>query len=382
LGERYERHGGNPVDLFTSCQKVRPNDFWANLLLGQALQKMKKPLEAMRYYQAALAVRPDSGAAYNCLGTALYDVQRFDEAIDSFEAGAQANPESYTNLINLGSVLSFRGRHAEAIPRLQSAIRHSPHDAKLYLYLGSSLAAVGKKEDALKHLQHGVELDPMLFANWQSLRGRLLRQGYAAEEVRKLWRSALAAAPPNHEAWDGYAELSLFLGREDEYRWARQELLKRFATTSDPHAAERTGRACLLLPGANDELQKAAVLIGKALAADQSKLEPWVPPFFRFAEGLLTYRQGRFKESVAILKGDAGRVLGPAPGLVLVMNQFHLGQKDEAQKTLEKAIKAFDWQQAKAYSREAWMYHILRREAEGLIKPDSGAPRRPGGPAS
>jgi hypothetical protein len=84
----------------------------------------------------------------------------------------------------------------------------------------------------------------------------------------------------------------------------------------------------------------------------------------------LAYRQRRFKESAAIMKGDAGRVLGPAPGLVLAMDQFQLGQKDEAQKTLEKTLKTFDWQPAKADNREAWMYHVLRREAERLIKPD------------
>ena len=50
------------------------------------------------------------------------------------------------------------------------------------------------------------------------------------------------------------------------------------------------------------------------------------------------------------------------------MNQFQLGQKVEAQMTLEKALKAFDWSSAKADTREAWMHHILRREAEGLIK--------------
>jgi serine/threonine-protein kinase len=81
------------------------------------------------------------------------------------------------------------------------------------------------------------------------------------------------------------------------------------------------------------------------------------------------YRQGRFDESSAIMKGDASAVLGPAPGLVLAMDQFQLGQNDEAQKTLEKALKAFNWQPANAESREAWIYHILRREAEGLVKP-------------
>jgi hypothetical protein len=95
----------------------------------------------------------------------------------------------------------------------------------------------------------------------------------------------------------------------------------------------------------------------------------WVATYFRFAQGLLTYRQGRFDESSAIMESDAVRVLGQAPGLVLVMDQFQLGQKDEARTTLEKALKAFDWQPAKADSREACIYHILRREAEGLIKP-------------
>ena len=203
------------------------------------------------------------------------------------------------------------------------------------------------------------------------MRTVLLRQGFASEEVRKVWRTALVAAPSKHDAWDGYAEMSLFLRREDEYRWARQELLKRFATTNDPYIAERTGRACLFLSGTEEELQKAALLISKAVSADRTKLQSWAPLYFSFAGGFLAYRQGRFKESAAIMNGDAGRVLGPAPGLVLAMDQYQLGQKDEAQKTLEKTLKTLDWQLSKADTREPWMYHILRREAERLFRPDA-----------
>ena len=116
---------------------------------------------------------------------------------------------------------------------------------------------------------------------------------------------------------------------------------------------EWAGPVCCYQERGKEELRQASVLIGRAMAADRSKLARWVPPFFSFAQGLLAYRQGRFNESSAILKGDAASVLGPAPGLVLAMNQFRLGQKAEAQKTLEKALKAFDWQPAKAESREA-----------------------------
>jgi serine/threonine-protein kinase len=170
---------------------------------------------------------------------------------------------------------------------------------------------------------------------------------------------------------DGYAEFSLYLGREDEYRWACRKLLERFGAASEPHIAEGVGRACLLLPGTAEDLRQASVLIGRAIAEDRSKFDIWVANFFSFGQGLLAYRQGRFDESSATMKGGAGAVLGPAPGLVLPMDQFQLGQKDEARKTLAKALKAFNWQPANADSRESWMYHILRREAEALIKPGS-----------
>jgi serine/threonine-protein kinase len=371
VAERYSILGGNPVELLTKCQKIRPGDFWVNYWLAKSLRLQNNPAESIRYYQAALAIRPDSALIYNNLGVALHDLGRFDEAGEAFEAALKEDPQSTMNQGNLSVLLSIKGRHAEAIPKMQTAISHAPGNAMLHIYLGVSLESVGEREQAVKSLIRGIELDPKYLVNMPQTRMLLLRYGSSAEDVRKLWRKALAADPPKHEAWDGYAELSLFLGQEDEYRWARRELLKRFGDTSDPHIAERAGRTCLFLPGTEEEQKKAAQLIGRAMAADRSKLEPWVPPFFSFANGFLAYRQGRFKESAAILNGDAARVLGPAPGLVLAMDQYQLGQKNDAQKTLDKALKAFDWKSAKADHREAWMYHILRREAEAVIKRSS-----------
>ena len=64
----------------------------------------------------------------------------------------------------------------------------------------------------------------------------LMRQG-RLEEARVAWQTALEGNPLDHNAWYGYAELCLFLGREDEYRRARQDLLARFVTTSNPYFA-------------------------------------------------------------------------------------------------------------------------------------------------
>src|SRR5262249_52355473 len=74
------------------------------------------------------------------------------------------------------------------------------------------------------------------------------------EEARVTWQMDLEAAPADHDAWNGYAELCLFLGHEDDFRRARRALLVQFGMTANPYFAERAGRACLLMPSSSEEL--------------------------------------------------------------------------------------------------------------------------------
>src|SRR5262249_48231372 len=92
--------------------------------------------------------------------------------------------------------------------------------------------------------------------------------------------------------------------------------------------------------------------------------------YFLFAKGLAQYRQGRLAGAIAALEGEASRVMGPAPRLILAMAQYAQGQKKQARKTLAKAVIAFDWGAAQADTRDVWIAHVLRREAEALILPN------------
>ena len=188
------------------------------------------------------------------------------------------------------------------------------------------------------------------------------------EEARAAWQQAIALQPPDHQTWDGYAELCLYLGHDDEYRRACQLLLSRFGGSTDPAIAERTGRACLFLPVSDDELRSAVTLLDRALAADQSRYGGFMP-YFRFAKGLAEYRAGRLDSARALLDGDTMKILEPAPHLLMAMIQHQQGQPQIAQKSLEAAVARFDWNPTKANNREAWMYHILRREAEKMVGP-------------
>ena len=98
------------------------------------------------------------------------------------------------------------------------------------------------------------------------------------------WKQELARRPPAHDAWFGYAELCLFLGDEAEYRPARRDLLAQFGATTNPDVAERTARACLLLPPPADELRQAVALVKRTVAVGRSGHE--FIPYYRFTEGL------------------------------------------------------------------------------------------------
>jgi serine/threonine-protein kinase len=89
--------------------------------------------------------------------------------------------------------------------------------------------------------------------------------------------------------------------------------------------------------------------------------------YFMFATGLAEYRMDRLDSALLIMRGEASGVLRPGPQLVEAMALHRLGHREEARTTLASAIGRFDWQDAKADNREAWIFHILRREAEDLF---------------
>jgi serine/threonine-protein kinase len=217
-------------------------------------------------------------------------------------------------------------------------------------------------------LERAFALEPKNTDFQRESRELLSRDG-PGEKARMEWQTALEANPLDHNAWHGYAELCLFLGREDEYRRARQDLLARFLTTSNPYFAERTGRACLLLPASEDELRQAVTLVDRAAAADLSD-NSWANKYILFAKGLADYRQGRLDRAISALRGDAAGALGCARRLVLAMALQRSGEVAEARKTLASAILTYDWRVRRALDQDGWTCHVLRREAERMILPN------------
>jgi serine/threonine-protein kinase len=478
IGERLSDAGKDPVPFLRRAQSAHEDDFWANFTLGAAINHTgRPPAEAVRYFQAALALRPNFAVVHNNLGTSLQEVGQRDEAIERFHKAIRLDPKfaaAHTNLgadlytravlapakqaqalyaeavaelreairldpedarahNNLGVVLAELGRLDEAIAQYRQALRLDPRSASAHTNLGAALARKGRRDEAIAHYRQAIHLDPRLaqahynLGNALQLAGQLdaavrhfrqairLRPRFSrphfhlanclrdlgrldesvahyerataiqpsdprattelrkalvrlgrGEEARIAWQKELAAGPRRHDAWDGYAELCLFLGQQDEYRRARKELLKRFGRSADPRVVERVGRAYLFLPASEDGLRQATNLIDRALASERAR-PGWLLPYFNFAKALAEYRAGRLKSALTLLDGDTQRILGPAPRLLLAMVQHRLGQVGAARHSFRAAVASYVWDARRATDREAWMYHLLRREAESVL---------------
>ncbi|HVX14998.1 MAG TPA: serine/threonine-protein kinase [Pirellulales bacterium] len=364
LGERLALADEDATPLLQRVQIAHPADFWANLILGNRLLQ-GAPKEAAGYYRAALASRPQAAVGYCAVGDALRLQNGFDEAIDYYHKALELDPGFARAYDNLGLTLQTEGRVDEAVMYCRMALEHDPDYAWAHDNLANALRMKGQLEEASRHYRRALELDPEVHEAEAGIRGILVSRGHGAE-VQAAWRKELEAHPTTADRWYGYAELCLFLGQEEEYRRACRQLLDRFGSTTNPWLAEPTGRACLLATLDDDERDRAAALVDQAVAAEGS-IARWIYRYFLFAQGLAEYRRGHFSRAIALLQGEAGHVMGPCPRLLAAMAQHRLGQQKEALRSLGETVVAFDWSSAQADSRDVWIAHILRREAETLI---------------
>jgi serine/threonine protein kinase/Tfp pilus assembly protein PilF len=120
LGDRLADTGSDATPFRNQVQREHVDSFLANLALGNAL-RVNDPTEAIRYFQAALAIRPNSATAHNNLAVALASLGRSTEAIPQYEQALVFDPNSAIIEYNLGLELS-KIEPKEASPHLQKSI--------------------------------------------------------------------------------------------------------------------------------------------------------------------------------------------------------------------------------------------------------------------
>ena len=312
-------------------QQAHPGDFWANLTLGDVLAQRMQPAEAVRYYQAAVAIRPGTALGYYKLGMAGALTGRTEEAVEQLRRAVDLDPSpSRTTTCLAVRLVGDRAGTTKPSSSSERPSAATPTSPASTPPSGNCLEACGAVRGGPRPTTDRPSRSTRTTRTTKiELRALLVRLG-RGDEARVAWRRSLEADPPGHDDWYGYAEFCLFLGQEDEYRRARQALLARFGATTDPHVAERTARACLLLPATGDELRQAVALAERAAAVEPRRTDSGVYPLLPVRPGPGGIPSGAVRPGDRAMRGDASRALGPAPRLVLAMALHRSGQAAEA----------------------------------------------------
>jgi tetratricopeptide (TPR) repeat protein len=132
------------------------------------------------------AVLPDSDAVYNIIGVALLRESRYVEAADAFRAALKRRADSADANRNLGTALAATGRAAEAIQYLQRAVQLAPDNGGAQYELGNLLLARREFTQAAKCLRAAVRAMPDFAAAHNSLGIALANSGDMTQAIEEF----------------------------------------------------------------------------------------------------------------------------------------------------------------------------------------------------
>jgi eukaryotic-like serine/threonine-protein kinase len=202
------------------------------------------------------------------------------------------------------------------------------------------------------------------------------RLGEAAADLATV----LDDDPKDHWRWYLLAPVLAAAGDEPNYRKHCQAMLTRFGGTNDPVIAERTAKACLLLPAAGPELEAATRLAKLAVTRG---LEHDLLGFFQFAKALAEYRQGHYAAAIGWAQKSfvkpGGEPRDVETWAILSMAHYQLQRREEARQALDRAkdiATKLPAAQSAGYAdafHDVLMADILLREAKALAEAHSNS---------
>ena len=141
-----------------------PDDAWALIYFGMALQDLARYHEARSAFSTSLAVMPPENheRLFRQLGLLSQEESQFEEAEHWFRKALEARPDDATAYIYLGAMLAKNGRLEEAETWHRRAVA-CPEGCidEAYLNLGYVLRAKEEYLEALECFREALRRDPL-----------------------------------------------------------------------------------------------------------------------------------------------------------------------------------------------------------------------------
>src|SRR5262249_26008034 len=197
---------------------------------------LKRDFNTLKQLATAPEASDQPPAILSVLGNTVLNSEHTNISLSLLQNAHQRFPGDFWINYLLGRYWN-KERPREAVGYFRAAIAVRPTSDHAFSSLADALRKCDDSEGSIAALQKSFDLNP----NYDSDRDLITAQVQRGrlEEARAVWQKVLEGKPKEHEPWYGYAELCLFLGKEDEYRRARRALLDRLHTTTNPFDAER-----------------------------------------------------------------------------------------------------------------------------------------------
>jgi tetratricopeptide (TPR) repeat protein len=177
--------------------------------MGALLQQLKRPEEALPYFNQHLEMVSDDLQTLVQIGKCYADLGRFQDAETVLRRALNAADDA-VGFHNLGYVLEQLGRPADAQRQYERALELNPGLAGAHTNLGTALARQGRFPEAVTHLTEAMRLEPGSAAAHNNLGGVFLQQRQV-EVASRHFRSALELNP---EHADAHANLGAALAQQ------------------------------------------------------------------------------------------------------------------------------------------------------------------------
>ena len=226
------------------------------------------------------------------------------------------------------------------------------------------------REEIISSLDHWVRWIPITESEDQFVKHVKARDFAAASQ--SAWR-LVRQAPKNSQSWLRLAPILILRKDTDEYGKLCKRMVQTFAAAEDVQTAERTCKACLLLPDAIDlmELPKSKLTV----PLDEGTAPKWLQPWGWFARALLAYRSGETELAMQFVKKSQEHnpnEFAAALNLALsALVQHELGHAENSLSDFNEASLAVNRLLEKGYNpgnyHDLMISHILLLEASALL---------------
>ena len=229
---------------------------------GVALQALGRLADALAAQDRALRHRPDYATAHYNRGNILRDLERTDEAIAAYGAALKRQPSFPEALVNRGTLLLGKGNDLQALQDFQRAVALRPRYVEAQVGLADAHRRLRRFGEALAAIDAALDIEP---GNRTSLlaRGGILYAEERFEDALAVTDDLLARDPQDISALLARGHALFKLWRLDEALAAAAAAVKLAPKDYEGHAL----RAVLLGQLGRFEEQWEALAAAERLGA-------------------------------------------------------------------------------------------------------------------